>query len=444
MNGRELCKGPLDFLYQLMADWLLYLQNIEGDLIGRDDGQEFKEQVNDLQHQGHLWVEQLDSIICHLDNSETQGEAQDIDLLCRKLHNIIGEVYCLEMTKNDQVEQDSQLTQTLEDLNTQVKHEEKKIQNLKQLTTSNNEELDKLRKEIEERENEISRLKREEKDINNKLKEQEEEITAGGNDLEELDKKISHTKDRIKKLKEKSDIIQQYLESIKKQNTEKEHILKRLKQEEVKEKDQLKSLEDQVTMQYELSDITETESNSDSEIEELKNIKSNVIRQEDHINQMEVAIKSLQDEFYEYGEPQEGMSQYKNSNEEYPTQSLQDSTISSTTQEEVLNKEIQTQLEMLSKETQTLNMLRYNKTMGYTMVFTIPFALTGISLTVIPLIRSTKNDTIFLSVGLSFSTLAIICFVAVTIYNYYTADSELPKKLSDNSIDNVITQGYGK
>ncbi|WP_339048920.1 hypothetical protein [Candidatus Mesenet endosymbiont of Phosphuga atrata] len=283
----------------------------------------------------------------------------------------------------------------------------------------NYEELSRLRKEIGGKEDERDRLVSEIEKIYGKSKKQEKEIAAEDKYSKKLDEEILNVKDTLKKLKTKTDLMQQQLENQKEHNIEKGEYLAELKQEEENERNRLKALEDQAAMQYESNIL---------EIEELANMRLCLIRQSNSIDQFKCILKPLQYEL------QNDISQDEDSFLEDPIGSLQDSTISSTTQE------------ISDKETQTLNTQRsHDRGMKYTVFFTIPFALTGVSLTIIPLIKSTKNDTIFLSVGLSFSMLAIVCLVAVTLYSYYKesiADLESPKKLNGNSINNITTQDY--
>ncbi|XGA08909.1 MAG: hypothetical protein U0X86_001252 [Wolbachia endosymbiont of Xenopsylla cheopis] len=488
MNYKELCESLFAELNCAFSFWFSELRDIDRYL--QNCSQEMKELTKDISYGISEWDKELTNIKCDLDNN--QDNIQILKLLYNKLCDLKNKMSLSQITENglikredpygsalegfktqleceiegaenpetiinvqieqenqhyqvleslrkqledkvkyvenlkviidNQVVQDSQCDQVLKDLGAQLEYEERKLQDLKQFITDNNKMLDKLAEEIREKESEKGRLTHEIEKINNQLRKQEKEIAAEGEYSKKLDEEILNVKDVLKKLKTKTSLMQRQLENQKEQNIEKEEILIGLKQ---KEENWLKALEDQVAMQHE-SNILEIESDSDSEVKELTFIQSKVISQSNSIDQLKLILKPLQDEL---NEPQEGISQDESSYWEDDMQCLQDNTVSLTTQE------------MSDKEVQTLNIHKsHNRD---TVFFTIPFALTGVSLTVIPLIKSTENDTIFLSVGLSFSVLAIVCLVTVTLYSYYresVANLELPKKLSGNSTDNIITQ----
>ncbi|WP_339046498.1 hypothetical protein [Candidatus Mesenet endosymbiont of Agriotes lineatus] len=424
MNYRKLCKSLLDRLYESLVPWFCALQEIR-DHLRDDQNQEEKKSLDDLHDQGLIWIEQLDNIRCDLSNSEAQDEEQEPRLLCSQLCDLISEISSLEVTKANQIAQDSQYDRVLKDLGAQLEYKEGELQDLKQFITDSNELLDKLAEETREKENKRDRLTNETEKIYNQSKKLEKEIAAKGEYSKKLDEEILNAEEVFKKLKTRNDLMQRQLENQKEKNIEKEESLAELKQEEENERNRLKALGDQVAVQYK-PNILEIKSDSDSEAGELTSIQSKVISQSNSIEQLASTLKSLRDEL------RDDISQ----NDSYWEDSIkcpQDSTISSTTQE------------MSDKETQTLNTQKsHDRGMKYTVFFTIPFALTGVSLTIIPLIKSTENDTIFLSVGLSFSVLAIVCLVAVTLYNHYSepiAGLALPKELNDNSLG-IIAQDY--
>lgn len=454
MNYRELCQNLLDYLYQGMASWSYDLKNVEDNLTA-DKDQRQKKLINDLQYQVQIWVEQLDNVRYDLENSEIQSEEQDSKLLYNKLCYLIDEISSLEVIKDNQVEWENQCTQTLEDLNVQLNYEERKEESLKQLITDNEETLNGLREEKEKKENEINELQKHIVSMNAKLKKQKEEIIIELQYSKQLDEEILNKKNRLEKLKKQANSKQQKLQKIKERNTEKEQTLGEIEQKITNALNQLSDIEIEDrfkkidSIKVELNDaIGEVEfiqSKVNSEHSKINELGSNIELLRNQVEQSKsdhtesdngtekLASKPLKEELDEL---QGNISQHECSGQEGSTQCLQDNSISSTVQEEVL-----------SKGTQTLSTQKEysSRVMEYIVFFTIPFALTGVSLTVIPLVKPTENNTIFLSIGLSFSTLATVCLVAAVLYNYYskpTVNLELSEESNDNFIKNAISQAY--
>ncbi|GHM58567.1 MAG: hypothetical protein sL5_06800 [Candidatus Mesenet longicola] len=314
-----------------------------------------------------------------------------------------------------------EILEELKHIDEEKKQKEHELQNLKELKVTIDGELEERSRILEEQEIEIQ-------DKDRELGRLHKEVENKNRNLAELNNEILSKQDQLEEIERKMSLMQQKLQKAIEKGIEKEKILRKLNQELENKNDQI--IDITIEVQNRLSA-------AEAELREIIFVKSRINSYSDSESE-EFATKQLKENFIslkdELNELQEGISQDENSYWEDDMQCLQDNTISSTTQE------------MSDKEVQTLNTQKsHNRGMKYTVFFTIPFALTGVSLTVIPLIKSTENDTIFLSVGLSFSTLAIVCLIAVTLYSYYresVADLELPKKLSGNSIDNIITQDY--
>lgn len=318
------------------------------------------------------------------------------------LPNVEKEISALNEEIKQAEERDAEILKELECISKKKRQKEHELQNLKELKA-------KVDKELEGQEEVLERQTIEIKDKNEEFKKLHKEVKSKSGDLVRLNNKILSAQDELKEIEQKINSIQQRLRKIEEEEIEKKQVLRELDQELASRYDRITDMTTE--MQNRLNAV---ESDSDSESEQLTLKRPQPKRN----------LVSLEKEL------QEDASQC-DSYWEDSIRSLQGSTISSTTQEE-----------MLSKETQTLNM-QYSRTMGYIVFFTIPFSLIGISLTVVPLVKSTENNTIFLSLGLSFSALAIVCVTAVALYNHYSepaADLALPEKLSNNSIYNTVIQ----
>ncbi len=350
--------------------------------------------LDDLFSELYGLFDQLTKVKSNLKNIHDQKE-NECSIITLKL--IRGQILKLEeYIKYTTEKEDYKYGVQLQELDEQIKYEKKRLEDQKQLYEYNNVILEKSREEVEKKKSELKVLKKETTDQESKLKELKEDIEHEEGESKKLEWEITNEENKLKNLDMEERPIQQRLQLLIKQNVKKEQVLEKLKQ---------KIIDTQTVLDAKIADEAIIQIHSASSISSTETTAEETV---------------LDNDSDDYIESSENLFEELNA---------------ATKQEKITaNKETQTQKE-------------YQRAMWYMVYFTIPFALTGVSLTTIALGEFAEkgwvDNSILLSVGLSLIILPIIyCFVAIKLCECCSpSNSDLPQGLRSNLRENNINIG---